>query len=1577
MEQFRKILTALSTGAIDIEQAQRALAAAVAAAPDQAQVYVQLLNQLYTKRKLPVATYSKLRDAVLRPDTLAAAADAVDPLAALDAAVDAAAAVSPESPAAQDEAGKTVFRTPQTPPPEAPEPPTPPEADGGKTRFRMPAGGAPTGVPGGAQTGAGGTPTSATGNTGAASMTGATSQSTGAMGTSSSWGSPSAWTASDGSDGAQSAPVGVGTVIKQRFVLEKLIGRGGMGMVFKARDLRKEEAQDRKPYVALKILNEEFKKHPESLKALQRESRKAQALAHPNIVNVHDFDRDGGTVFMTMELLEGEPMDELIRRRKGVGMPWKEALPIIKGMALALEHAHRSNIIHSDFKPGNCFLTEDGSVKVFDFGIARAAKRSGDLQGEETKFDAGTLGALTPAYATCEMIDGEEPDRRDDVYALACTCYELLAGVHPFAKRSAADAVRKGMVPKPIKGLSRARFKALLRGLDLKRQKRTPSAFKLLDELNPTGGGSKAALIGAGSLIVILLVAAALILVPNYLYERRLEALRLQLQAPDTMVVKEALVELDDVEPRDRQLLLNNFSDQVIGSYDTLIGEAFNRDSERYDYPRARSLLDELKGFYADSSRVADIDEQVERDRQELQALLSANYDALLSAGELLPGDDVDIYDVRETLRQIDPNDTLLADPRLPQALATQARTAVQSDQFDIADDFLAAGLSLVPDDADLINVRDELQSRRTIVERANEIAELETRLQPLTGASVSLDDVEPLRADVRTLADLQPDNAVLGRVRSRVERLLQADVRADMQAAQWARASDRLAGFDGVVSDAFAAEQGGAIEAGRRAQEDAITALVARIDAAIAAGELDVPSGRSALALLAQLESSGANAATIAASRDRIAAGYLDAARAARVENDWDVARALAVKVEPLAPSDSLIAEARSELGKIENQESLEGAELRAREVSDLQARIDKRIGQPQFGKADLETAQRLVEELGQRYADVDGVNRYVAAARGRLLEQVAAQAMTLAEAARWEDAVALLDAGEASLGRDDTLTQSRATVARLENERKSQTLQRQVRLAEEELARLLQSTDLNAPWQAEFNRQLQALEKLEAGNAFAVEARERAAGLYLQAARTLREASRWSAADEQLQRAQSLAPDLPAVRSEAAAIAAGNEAFREQQRAERVQADINAKRTRFTREIDAGQIDGAEAVLSELNSLLPQGDVFLTSTAPDALVTGRLRAAAENAQRERYSVALEQLDLAEGYGTRDVRIAAARSQYMDQRTAYTAASTGSSGDLGALTTVLGRLESAMQDYPSFERRLRSMLQQRIESRAGTNRADAEGLYAAARVPFPSLTVNWPAAPRPTAPRPQPTTPEVVAQPTPAPAVAPPAARVNTARGDGRPCRGSFAGKGNSSRSTCYDGLPNDATGPRLVVVPGPAGGAPFAITRSEIAIGDYNLFCSQSAQCAPLAGNGDLPATRIDASDMQAYAAWLSSVTGQAYALPTQTQWRHAANGGDGQINPNINCVRRSGGKQVDGFELQNYNLGGRDWANSWGLRQVVGNAEEVATSGGSFVALGGAYTDRVQNCTVDFSRSFSGPAEQTGFRVVRNVD
>jgi serine/threonine protein kinase len=287
-------------------------------------------------------------------------------------------------------------------------------------------------------------------------------------------------------------PLESGSVIKARFVLEQRLGEGGMGVVFKARDLRKEEARDRDPYVAIKFLSSEFRRHPEAFMALQRETRRAQALAHPNVVTVHDFDRDGTLIYMTMEFLEGEPLDRFIQRRPQ-GLRLKEAWPIIEGCSRALAYAHQEGVVHADFKPGNVFVAGERKVKVLDFGIARAVTRQGEERAAGTRFDAASLGALTPAYASPEMLLNEKPDPRDDVYALGCVVYELLTGRHPFGGATAVKAAHDDMAVKRTPGMGRRQHRALSRALSFRQPDRTPTVEGFLDELaGPLGARGRA-----------------------------------------------------------------------------------------------------------------------------------------------------------------------------------------------------------------------------------------------------------------------------------------------------------------------------------------------------------------------------------------------------------------------------------------------------------------------------------------------------------------------------------------------------------------------------------------------------------------------------------------------------------------------------------------------------------------------------------------------------------------------------------------------------------------------------------------------------------------------------------------------------------------------------------------------------------------------------------------------------------------------------------------------------------------------------------------------------------------------------
>jgi serine/threonine protein kinase len=297
-------------------------------------------------------------------------------------------------------------------------------------------------------------------------------------------------------------------LLKNRFVLEKVLGAGGMGVVYKAKDLLKVEAQDRDPYVAIKVLGEEFKSHPEAFIALQRESRKTQRIAHPNIVNVHDFDKDGDTVFMTMEYLEGTPVDKLIKQyRKAGGLPPAEVWPILEGLCAALEYAHAQHIVHADLKPGNIFVTQQGVTKVFDFGIARAVAKaeldSGDAE-DRTVFDASSFGALTPAYASPEMLEGGTPDVRDDIYALGCITYELLTGTHPFQRKNASEALRLGLKPERIESLSKHQWRVVEQTLSFERENRTPSVRAFWAALNHKRRHPVTALIA----LTLVLVAA-------------------------------------------------------------------------------------------------------------------------------------------------------------------------------------------------------------------------------------------------------------------------------------------------------------------------------------------------------------------------------------------------------------------------------------------------------------------------------------------------------------------------------------------------------------------------------------------------------------------------------------------------------------------------------------------------------------------------------------------------------------------------------------------------------------------------------------------------------------------------------------------------------------------------------------------------------------------------------------------------------------------------------------------------------------------------------------------------------------
>jgi serine/threonine protein kinase len=263
-----------------------------------------------------------------------------------------------------------------------------------------------------------------------------------------------------------------GKVLCDRYLLEQVIGCGGTAIVFRARDMLSAKGAAPNVQVAIKTPRPELGDPGRAAKRLKHEFEHAKLLNHPSIVRVFDLHEDEGRSFITMELVQGKLLSQLLRDWTMV--PVSLAYKILRQCAEALDYAHSQNVVHGDFKPGNVFITPEEGVRIVDFGTA-AGPTANDLR----------IPAGTPTYASPEVLAGERPDRRDDVFSFACVAYELLTGQHPFGRQSSLQARDEGKIPPRAWNLTTSQWLSLLSALSWKREQRPDSVEDLLTRLNP------------------------------------------------------------------------------------------------------------------------------------------------------------------------------------------------------------------------------------------------------------------------------------------------------------------------------------------------------------------------------------------------------------------------------------------------------------------------------------------------------------------------------------------------------------------------------------------------------------------------------------------------------------------------------------------------------------------------------------------------------------------------------------------------------------------------------------------------------------------------------------------------------------------------------------------------------------------------------------------------------------------------------------------------------------------------------------------------------------------------------------
>src|SRR5262245_55480903 len=200
-----------------------------------------------------------------------------------------------------------------------------------------------------------------------------------------------------------------------------LLGKGGMGEVYRARDTKLNRD------VAIKVLPDVFANDPDRVARFHREAQSVAALNHPNIAAIYDLEEAGGAKFFVLELVEGETLADVLQRGP---LPPVDALNIAHQICEALEAAHENGVIHRDLKPANVKVTPEGKVKVLDFGLAKAlenAPATSNLTYSPTLSIAGTQAGVilgTAAYMSPEQAKGFNTDQRSDIFAFGCVFYE-------------------------------------------------------------------------------------------------------------------------------------------------------------------------------------------------------------------------------------------------------------------------------------------------------------------------------------------------------------------------------------------------------------------------------------------------------------------------------------------------------------------------------------------------------------------------------------------------------------------------------------------------------------------------------------------------------------------------------------------------------------------------------------------------------------------------------------------------------------------------------------------------------------------------------------------------------------------------------------------------------------------------------------------------------------------------------------------------------------------------------------------------------------------------------------------------
>jgi len=459
------------------------------------------------------------------------------------------------------------------------------------------------------------------------------------------------------------APINlIGKCLKNRYLIESLIGSGGMSDIYRAKDLHLETAGINEPYVAIKVLLQQFSSIPEAKQILIKEAKKTQQLSHPNIIRVYDVDSHDGFNFIIMEWLDGETLDQVIKRSKPMGLPFKGANNLIQQIGAALIYAHKMGIVHTDLKPSNIILTRQGNIKVFDFGVASALQLNFDKYAIQNNDLSSPLSGFTPAYASFEQLEGKAPCAADDIFAFSCIIYELLSCKHPY-QRIAANKVDLTKTPlKKPKHLNWLLWPSLKKGLAIHKEQRCDNIQRINDAFSQIIWPK----VLTASAAIIIATATFQVYQTQQNEIKNLNALitlndneQSKLNAFKNLSTIDLLAQLDNIPTEQRLLkqgLLREHRQSIINISEKRIMNVAKDPSGIYkDYDQVDFILANALNIFPDSVRLNQLKNEASTSRIAIVDALSERLNLLLLQGRYNEKDDNSIEKIINDLSFVDP----------------------------------------------------------------------------------------------------------------------------------------------------------------------------------------------------------------------------------------------------------------------------------------------------------------------------------------------------------------------------------------------------------------------------------------------------------------------------------------------------------------------------------------------------------------------------------------------------------------------------------------------------------------------------------------------------------------------------------------------------------------------------------------------------------------------------------------------------------------------------------------------------------------------------------------------------------